>query len=41
MIYIFHKFSDWIFSVYEVKKYYIEAALFSVRVIKITDSVDS
>lgn len=29
------------FSVYEVIKYYIEVPLFSVRVIIITDSVDS
>lgn len=38
---ILHKFSDRIFSVYEVIKYYIEAPLFSVRVVIITDSVDS
>ena len=38
---ILHKFSDRIFSVYEVIKYYIEAPLFSVSVIIITGSVDS
>lgn len=36
-----HKFSNKIFSVYEVIKYCIEAPLFSVSVIIITDSVDS
>lgn len=38
---ILYKFSDRIFSVYKVIKYSIEAPLFSMRVIIITDSVDS
>ena len=38
---ILYKFSDRIFSVSKIIKYSIEAPLFSMRVIMITDWVDS